>query len=462
MDASTLTALCPLDGRYAKHALALRNIFSEHALMKARIRIELAWLKTLSLEKKVTEVPIFSAQTLAMLDSLADQFSLKDTQAIKNIENTTQHDIKALEYWLKTYLSNHLETKTVTEFVHFACTSEDINNLSYGLMLKEARDQVMAPSLSKLITLLTNLAHQLAEQPMISRTHGQAASPTTLGKELANVLYRLKRQHQQLIAQPILGKINGAVGNYNAHCIAYSDLDWEKLARRFVETLGLVFNPYTTQIEPHDYIAEYSHVLLRVNTILIDLCRDMWGYISLGYFTQHTSEETIGSSTMPHKINPIHFENAEGNLGLANALLAHFAEKLPVSRFQRDLTDSTVLRNMGVALGYTLLGYQSCQQGLLKLRVNAAQLSSELAQHWALLAEPIQTVMRRYGLNQPYEQLKVLTQKTPCLTQKQLADFIKNLNLPESEKVKLLALTPDRYLGQAIKLAKAVASTSLP
>lgn len=454
MDISTLTALCPLDGRYAQQVKVLRELFCEQNLIKERLRIEIAWLKILSSEKNISEIAPFSNQILTILDRIVEKFSIEDAKAVKAIEMKTHHDVKALEYWLKDRLAHEKSTELISEFVHFSCTSEDINNLCYGVMLKKARDKIILPNLDSLIKKLSQLAKRFAKQPMVGRTHGQVATPTTLGKELANIVYRLNRQRQQLVKQPILGKINGAVGNYNAHYVAYPNVNWEKNAKRFVETLGLSFNPYTTQIEPHDYMAELYQILVRINTILIDLCRDIWGYMSLGYFVQTTTADEVGSSTMPHKINPIDFENAEGNLGLANALLQHFSEKLPISRFQRDLTDSTVLRNIGMGLGYAILSYQSCLNGLSKLHVHPATLTNELTNHWMLLAEPIQTVMRCYGLSHSYEQLKLLTRQKEPITQKKLVHFINQLNLPEVAKVKLLKLTPTNYLGHAEKLAK--------
>lgn len=454
MDATTLTALCPLDGRYAQQVKALHALFCEQNLIKERLQIEIAWLKALSNEKNILEITPFSNRILAKLDRIVKEFSIEDAVAVKAIEMKTHHDVKALEYWLKNRLAQHKDTQPISEFVHFACTSEDINNLCYGVILKKARDKIIVPNLDSLIKKLSQMAKRFAKQPMVGRTHGQVATPTTLGKELANIVYRLNRQRQQLVKQLILGKINGAVGNYNAHYVAYPNVNWEKNAKHFVETLGLSFNPYTTQIEPHDYMAELYQILVRINTILIDLCRDIWGYMSLGYFVQETTADEVGSSTMPHKINPIDFENAEGNLGLANALLQHFSEKLPISRFQRDLTDSTVLRNIGMGLGYTLLSYQSCLNGLTKLHVDPATLTNELTNYWILLAEPIQTVMRRYGLSRPYEQLKALTRQKEPITQEKLANFINQLGIPEAAKKTLLTLTPANYLGHAEKLAQ--------
>ncbi|MFO1234845.1 MAG: adenylosuccinate lyase, partial [Rivihabitans pingtungensis] len=403
MTLHVLTALSPLDGRYAGQAEALRPVFSEYGLMKARIQVELEWLKMLAAEPGIAEVAPFSPATIEEIDAVIAGFSVEHAEAIKAIEARTNHDVKAIEYWLKETLSGNAEVMAASEFIHFACTSEDINNLSHALMLKAAREQVLLPKLDEVVAKLTELAHVHADLPMMSRTHGQPATPTTLGKEMANVVYRLKRQREQIAAQPLLGKINGAVGNFNAHLSAYPNVGWEGLATRFVEGLGLAWNPYTIQIEPHDYMAELFQAMSRVNTILIDLDRDVWGYISLGYFKQKVKEGEVGSSTMPHKVNPIDFENSEGNLGIANALLGHLAEKLPLSRWQRDLTDSTVLRNMGVAFGYTQLGFTALLRGLNKLEANPAALAADLDATWELLAEPIQTVMRRYGIEKPYE-----------------------------------------------------------
>ena len=453
MNFSAITALSPLDGRYQTKVEPLRIYFSEFALIRYRVQIEVAWIKALSNEPGIFEVPHFSSETNTQLDNLVANFSVADGEAVKAIEATTNHDVKAVEYWLKQKLADNTEIAKVAEFIHFACTSEDINNLSHGLMLKSSREQVMLPALDRIVNRLIELAHQLADVPMLARTHGQPATPTTLGKEIANVVYRLQRGKKQLEAISILGKINGAVGNYNAHLSAYPDLDWEKFAQLFVENLGLEFNPYTTQIEPHDTIAELFDAYARINTILLDLNRDIWGYISLGYFKQKTKAGEVGSSTMPHKVNPIDFENSEGNLGIANALLRHLSEKLPVSRWQRDLTDSTVLRNMGVALGHTLLAYDSCDKGLNKLDVNPAQLLADLDNTWEVLAEPIQTVMRRYGVANPYEQLKALTRGKSGITKETLRQFIADLSIPEAEKDRLLALTPRNYIGKACTLA---------
>ena len=452
-----LSALSPLDGRYASSVESLRPVFSEYGLMKARVKVELNWLKALATEAKIAEVPAFSAATLAEIDGVIAGFSLEDAAAVKAIEATTNHDVKAIEYWLKDRFKNNAEVAAVSEFIHFACTSEDINNLSHALMLQEARDTVLLPKLAEIVEKLTGMAHTLAAVPMMSRTHGQPATPTTLGKEIANVVYRLQRQIQNLQSQEFLGKINGAVGNYNAHLAAYPDVDWEAHCRRFVETgLGLTFNPYTIQIEPHDYMAEFFQTLSRVNTILIDFNRDVWGYISLGYFKQKVKAGEVGSSTMPHKVNPIDFENSEGNLGMANAVLGFLAEKLPVSRWQRDLTDSTVLRNMGVGAGYALLGYAAHLRGLNKLEPNPAALAADLDATWELLAEPIQTVMRRYGVANPYEKLKDLTRGKDGITPEVLKVFIESLEIPEEAKAALLALTPALYVGKAQELAERI------
>ncbi|WP_024304045.1 adenylosuccinate lyase [Pseudogulbenkiania sp. MAI-1] len=456
MNLTTLTALSPLDGRYANQAEPLRSLFSEYGLMKFRIKVELEWLKMLAAEPGIEEVKPFSEATLREIDDVIANFNVEHGEEIKAIEARTNHDVKAIEYWLKERLSGNPEVMAASEFIHFACTSEDINNLSHALMLKTARNTVVLPALDSVIQRLQNLAHELAAVPMMSRTHGQPATPSTMGKELANVVYRLSRQREQLVKQEILGKINGAVGNYNAHQIAYPNVDWESLCGRFVTGLGLTFNPYTIQIEPHDYMAELYQTMGRVNTILIDLNRDVWGYISLGFFKQKVKKDEVGSSTMPHKVNPIDFENSEGNLGMANAVLGFMAEKLPISRWQRDLTDSTVLRNMGVGFGYTLLGFNACLRGLNKLEINPAALAADLDSSWELLAEPIQTVMRRYGIANPYEQLKELTRGKDGITRDTLSAFIKGLDIPEQEKTRLLELTPASYIGKAVELAKRI------
>jgi adenylosuccinate lyase len=451
-----LTALSPLDGRYHGKVDALRGYFSEFGLIRFRVLIEIEWLKALSAQADIAEIAPFSATAIAQLDALNANFSEADALAIKTIEATTNHDVKAVEYWLRGKLSDNPETAKALEFIHFACTSEDINNLSHALMLKGARDAVMLPTLNVLTNRLQSIAHQLADQPMLSRTHGQTATPSTLGKEMANVAYRLQRAGQCLAATEILGKINGAVGNYNAHLAAYPKVDWEGFAQRFVTARGLTFNPYTTQIEPHDYMAELFDAYARINTILIDLNRDIWGYISMGYFKQKVVKGEVGSSTMPHKVNPIDFENSEGNLGLANALLRHLSEKLPISRWQRDLTDSTVLRNMGVALGYTLLAYESCLKGLNKLEANPQRLAEDLNASWEVMAEPIQTVMRRYNIADAYDKLKELTRGKDGINRASLQAFINTLEIPAQEKQRLLQLTPETYIGKAAELAKRI------
>lgn len=451
-----LTALSPLDGRYHGKVDALRNYFSEFGLIRFRVLIEIEWLKALSAQADIAEIAPFSAASVALLDALSTNFCEDDALAIKTIEATTNHDVKAVEYWLREKLSGNPQTAKSLEFIHFACTSEDINNLSHALMLKGARDAVMLPTLNVLTTRLQNLSHQLADLTVLCRTHGQTATPSTLGKEMANVVYRLQRATQRLANVEILGKINGAVGNYNAHLAAYPKMNWETFAKRFVEARGLAFNPYTTQIEPHDYMAELFDAYARINTILIDLNRDIWGYISLGYFKQKVIKGEVGSSTMPHKVNPIDFENSEGNLGLANALLRHLSEKLPISRWQRDLTDSTVLRNMGVALGYTLLAYESCLKGLNKLEANPQRIADDLNASWEVMAEAIQTVMRRYGIENAYDKLKELTRGKAGINQDSLRAFIQTLEIPEAEKQRLLQLSPDTYIGKAAELAKRV------
>ena len=454
---SSLLALSPLDGRYAAAVEALRPVFSEYGLIRARVRVELEWLKSLAAAPEISEVPPFSAATLAEIDAVIAGFSPEHAAEVKAIEATTNHDVKAVEYWLKQRFERLPEIQKANEFIHFACTSEDINNLSHALMLREARDSVLLPKLAEIAAKLRQMAHSLAAQPMMSRTHGQPATPTTLGKEIANVLARLQRQTAQLEKQEFLGKINGAVGNYNAHLSAYPNMDWEAHCRCFVEqSLGLTFNPYTIQIEPHDYMAEFFQTLSRINTILIDFNRDVWGYISLGYFKQKVKAGEVGSSTMPHKVNPIDFENSEGNLGTANAILGFMAEKLPVSRWQRDLTDSTVLRNMGVGAGYTLLGWAAHLRGLNKLEANPAAMQADLDATWELLAEPIQTVMRRHAVPQAYEQLKALTRGQDGITPATLQSFIRGLDIPEEAKERLLALTPALYVGKAEELAKRI------
>ncbi len=455
MSCNNLTMLSPLDGRYATKVDALREHFSEFGLIRRRLQVEVEWLKALAAEPHFAEIPSFSSATVAELDRLVADFGPEQAAEVKAIEATTNHDVKALEYWIKDRLAANAEVMRVKEFIHFACTSEDINNLSHALMLKGARDAVLVPALDKVIARLRELAHQLAELPMMSRTHGQPATPTTMGKEIANVVYRLDRVRKSIVGVSLLGKINGAVGNYNAHLAAYPDYDWEGFARRFVESLGLEFNPYTIQIEPHDAMAELFDAFARANTILVDLDRDVWGYISLGFFRQKLKAGEIGSSTMPHKVNPIDFENSEGNLGLANAVLRHLSEKLPISRWQRDLTDSTVLRNMGVALGYALLGYDSLLRGLGKLEANADVLCTDLDANWELLAEPIQTVMRRYGIENPYEKLKDLTRGNR-VSRDGMQEFVKSLDIPQAAKDELLKLTPWDYTGKAAELARRI------
>ncbi|WP_199100221.1 adenylosuccinate lyase [Dyella sp. ASV21] len=453
MSSHALTALSPLDGRYASKVESLRPIFSEFGLMHRRVHVEIEWLLALAADPGIVELPAFSAEQIAKLKGIAADFSVDDGARIKTIEATTNHDVKAVEYFIKERIGNDASLAQAKEFVHFACTSEDINNLSYALMLRDARDQVLLPQLDGIIARLRQLAHEHAGLPMLSRTHGQTASPSTLGKELANVVARLERQRKQVVALEIPGKINGAVGNYNAHEITYPELDWRGFSQRFVESLGLDYNPYTTQIEPHDGVAEYCDVIRRANIILIDLARDVWGYISLGYFKQALKAGEVGSSTMPHKVNPIDFENAEGNFGLANALLGHFAEKLPISRWQRDLTDSTVLRALGTAFGHTLVALESLKKGLGKLTVNADRIAADLDASWEVLAEAVQTVMRRHGLPEPYEQLKALT-RGQGITKDSMRTFITGLDLPADAKQRLLDLTPGSYIGLAEPLAK--------
>ena len=455
MSLSPLSALSPLDGRYAAKTGKLRPILSESGFMHHRVKVEIAWLQALSLAG-FAEIKPFSAFANSLLEKLAADFTEADAERIKAIEAVTNHDVKAVEYWLKEQVKDVPELMAASEFIHFACTSEDINNTSHGMMLKSARNDVLLPALQGVISKLTELAHTNADIPMMSRTHGQPASPTTLGKEIANVVARLQRAMQRIAAVEILGKMNGAVGNYNAHLSAYPDFDWEAFSRKVIEQrLGLAFNPYTIQIEPHDYMAELFDAVARANTILIDLNRDIWGYISIGYFKQRTKAGEIGSSTMPHKVNPIDFENAEGNLGMANAVLKHMAEKLPLSRWQRDLTDSTVLRNIGVGFGYAVLAYDSCLRGLNKLEVNPARMADDLDNTWEVLAEPVQTVMRRYGIENPYEQLKELT-RGKGISQSALREFIVGLAIPQDAKDRLLATTPANYIGLAAQLARQV------
>ena len=453
---SALTALSPLDGRYREKLTALAEHFSEYGLIRNRIRVELAWLLALSDESRIGEVAPFSPATKVFLEKATSGFGPADAERVKTIERTTNHDVKAVEYWMKQRFGSEPEIARASEFIHFACTSEDINNLAYALMIAEARRAVLVPQIEELTSNLRALARAHADVPMLSRTHGQPATPTTLGKEIANVVARLERALPAFAVARLPGKINGAVGNYNAHRVAYPEVDWQALARRVVTALGLDFNPYTTQIEPHDDLAALFDALARLNTIVIDLDRDIWGYISLGYFRQSAKEGEVGSSTMPHKVNPIDFENSEGNLGVANALLRHLAEKLPVSRWQRDLTDSTVLRNVGVAFGHSLLGYLACRQGLAKLAVDPSRLAEDLDANWEVLAEAIQTVLRRYGAPEPYEQLKALTRGKRGITRESLHAFIDGLAIPEDARARLKALTPGTYVGDAADLAKRV------
>ncbi|MFE8071617.1 adenylosuccinate lyase [Marinobacteraceae bacterium S3BR75-40.1] len=457
MDLTALTAISPVDGRYGQKTLVFREIFSEFGLIRARVTVEVRWLQRLAEHSGIAEVPAFSEAANEFLDALVTDFSLEDAERIKDIERTTNHDVKAVEYFIKerfeAVADSLPELRAVSEFVHFACTSEDINNLSHGLMLRDGLDRGLLPAIERVIDTLTGLAHQFSAQPMLSRTHGQTASPTTVGKELANVVYRLRRQRDQIRQVEILGKINGAVGNYNAHLAVYPEVDWQANAQTFVEGLGLSWNPYTTQIEPHDYIAELFDAVARFNTILLDLDRDIWGYISLGYFKQKLVAGEIGSSTMPHKVNPIDFENSEGNLGIANALMAHLAAKLPISRWQRDLTDSTVLRNLGVGFAHSLIAYEATLKGLGKLELNPARLDEDLQAAWEVLAEPIQTVMRRYQVEQAYEKLKELT-RGKAMTPELIQDFIRKLEIPQEARDELLALTPGSYIGNAVDQAK--------
>ena len=450
----TLTAISPIDGRYADKVDALRPIFSEYGLIRFRVLVEVRWLQALAQHPLINEVSPFSADANQRLDSIISDFSEADAQRVKDIEKTTNHDVKAVEYLLKEKIAGCAELEKVSEFIHFACTSEDINNLSYALMLKEGRIVIQA-QITDCINALKKLAIETADQPMLSRTHGQSATPTTVGKEFANVVARMQRQQDQLQAVALLGKINGAVGNYNAHAIAYPDVDWAEFSQDFILSLGLQFNPYTIQIEPHDYIAEFFHALSRFNTILLDFDRDIWGYIALGYFKQRVIAGEVGSSTMPHKVNPIDFENSEGNVGIANALFSFLAEKLPVSRWQRDLTDSTVLRNIGVGIAHTSIAIQASLKGISKLQINVDAIEADLNANWEVLAEPIQTVMRRYGIEKPYEKLKELT-RGQRITPEQMQTFIEKLEIPDDAKTALLALTPRTYTGYAEQLAKIV------
>ena len=455
MELSSLTAISPLDGRYESKVSELRSIFSEYGLMRFRVEVELNWLKKLAACPQISEVPAFSQETIDYIDSIIANFSLEDALDIKKREAVTNHDVKAVEYFLKDKAKQNKELDEVKEFIHFACTSEDINNNSHALMLKTARDEVLLPYIDSVIEAITKLAHTYADVSLLAKTHGQPASPTTIGKEMANVVYRLRRQRDQIAKIEILAKINGAVGNYNAHLVAYPDINWYEFSKDFVTSLGLSFNPYTTQIEPHDYIAELFAALERFNNIMIDFDRDIWGYISFGIFKQKTIAGEIGSSTMPHKVNPIDFENSEGNLGLANAIFSHLANKLPISRFQRDLTDSTVLRNLGVACGYSLLAWKSTMKGISKLEVNQIKTQQELDNNWEVLAEPYQTLMRRYGIDNPYEKLKELT-RGHSVNKDTMLKFIDSLELPEEAKERLRALTPANYIGRAIDFAKEI------
>jgi len=455
MNFAPISALSPLDGRYADKVAALRPHFSEFGLIRNRVRVEIAWLKALAAEPAIGEIRPFSPATLAELDTVVESFSAGDAEQVKQIEARTNHDVKAMEYWLKQRLAANAQVQQASEFIHFACTSEDINNVSHALMLQEARDAVLLPALRQVAARLRELAHQFADLPLLARTHGQPATPSTLGKEMANVCARQVRACDRVAAVSLTAKFNGAVGNYNAHLAAYPDFDWEGFNRRFIESFGLEFNPYTIQIEPHDAMAELFDAVARSNTILLDLCRDCWLYISLGYFRQKTKAGEVGSSTMPHKVNPIDFENAEGNLGLANALLRHLSDKLPLSRLQRDLSDSTVLRNMGVAFGHALLACDSCLKGLSKLEADPKRLAEDLDEAWEVLAEPIQTVMRRYGVPNPYEQLKDLT-RGRAISRDSLQQFVRTLAIPEAERQRLLAMTPSSYVGKAAELARRI------
>ena len=455
MELSQLTAISPVDGRYGGKTSELRPIFSEFGLIRHRVLVEVRWLQHLAKEKAITEVPDFSTDTQKLLNDIVDNFSEQDALRVKEIESTTNHDVKAVEYLLKEKIAGNKELEAVTEFIHFACTSEDINNLSHALMLREARDTVILRLIDKLISALTELSKELATQPMLAHTHGQPASPTTVGKEFANVVYRLQRQIKQIKAVPLLGKLNGAVGNYNAHLSAYPELDWSEISKNFIESLGLEQNPFTIQIEPHDYMAELFDGFSRFNNIVMDFDRDIWTYISMGFFKQKTIAGEVGSSTMPHKVNPIDFENSEGNIGIANAIFSHLSSKLPISRMQRDLTDSTVLRNLGVGLAHCMIAYQSTLRGISKLQVNAEALNTTLDNNWEVLAEPIQTVMRRYGIEKPYEKLKELTRGNR-VSEEDFKAFITNLEIPEEAKKQLILLTPMTYIGNAIEQANSI------
>ena len=454
MELSALTAVSPVDGRYGSKTADLRDVFSEYGLIRFRVEVEVRWLQKLAAHPEITEVPPLSADANALLNSIVDNFGPEDAQAVKNIERTTNHDVKAVEYFIKDKFKDNAELMAINEFVHFACTSEDINNLSHALMLKNGL-AVVLPQMQQVADEIAQMGREFAAQPMLSRTHGQTASPTTVGKEMANVAYRMQRQIKQLEGVELLGKINGAVGNYNAHISAYPDVDWEVNAKDFIESLGLNWNPYTTQIEPHDYIAELFDAVCRFNTILIDFDRDVWGYISQAYFKQKTIAGEVGSSTMPHKVNPIDFENSEGNLGIANAIMGHLAQKLPISRWQRDLTDSTVLRNMGVGFGYSIIAYQSSLKGISKLELNPTQLDNDLENAWEVLAEPIQTVMRRYAIEEPYEKLKALT-RGQDMNKETILAFVDTLDMPEEAKQALKELTPHSYIGNAVAQAKKI------
>ena len=455
MELSQLTAISPIDGRYGAKTDALRPIFSEYGLIRHRVIVEIRWLQALAAHESIPEVPALGGHAERVLNDIIEKFSEQDAQRVKNIESTTNHDVKAVEYFLKEKIAGNTELEAISEFIHFACTSEDINNLAYALMLREARNQSLLPIMDDVINALGGLAQRYADEPMLSRTHGQTATPTTVGKEMANVAARLHRQREQYAAIPMLGKINGAVGNYNAHLVAYPDIDWPVFSEQFISELGLEFNPFTTQIEPHDYMAEQFDTLARFNVVLLDFCRDAWAYISLGYFKQKTIAGEVGSSTMPHKVNPIDFENAEGNLGIANALYSHFAAKLPVSRWQRDLSDSTVLRNLGVAIGHSVIAYESCLKGIGKLELNKARTAEDLDNSWEVLAEALQTVMRRYGIEKPYEKLKDLTRDKE-VNQQTLQEFIRALDLPETVRQELADLTPSTYTGNAGEQARSI------
>ena len=453
MELNELTAISPVDGRYGSKTAAFRDLFSEYGLIKHRVLVEIRWFQALAANSEITEVAQLDEAATALLDSIVDNFSISDAERVKTIERTTNHDVKAVEYFLKEKIQGNATLEASNEFLHFACTSEDINNLSHGLMLKAGRDEVLLPAMDEIINTLSKQAQEYASQPMLSRTHGQTASPTTVGKELANVVYRLRKQREQVANIEIVGKANGAVGNYNAHICAYPEIDWPAFSQQFIESIGLKINPFTIQIEPHDYMAELFDAISRFNTILIDLSRDIWAYISNAYFKQKTVAGEIGSSTMPHKVNPIDFENAEGNLGIANALFNHLSLKLPISRWQRDLTDSTVLRNLGVGFAHSLISYQSLLKGLNKLEVNAGAIEADLDNSWEVLAEPIQTVMRRYGIENPYEKLKELT-RGKAITQQAFQEFIQTLDIPKEAREKLLALTPMNYIGNAVEQTK--------